>query len=647
MKPLPHISFFLFMFVSTALCAMENPDNDRQVSLLRRSSSELPSHERNLISSRGHFFFIDPALNEIPGSTANVPLLSAKISSEEWKKVDNFLEEAVEVVLRSPFVKASQLWDVHEQCYKPTFSKYYELYQMISSNNRGVLKKIKEDLNQLLNPLGNFVAVFESLFDTLKTHYKEDINNYVIHKDRLERDIFPIVQSTFNTFMRIYEKHAPDKIEEIGPLKNESQYWSISIEGFTKYVFYKQDINGGFLLFTVFSDKKIGENLFNTYVPYLHSRNPSYAEDSLIFSFDEANLPMLEEHPGLIISRNRAGYLITPYRGNTTSIPYTTAQSMLLQNPSTHKKTETIFNLANLKTKNQKLPSEQKFLEDESFDRVIESVVDDLPSELKNSPLTVEHVANDRGEAMKVFVENLLGKNDDCIFFPFPRTDREVMEETYLFLLDFKERIRTQTLQPADAFLLTYLEEATFPEKNLEQIIQEYEEELIEDYTKEEEKIRLEQEARRRMVASGELNEKQPKFDRKKPSYRSKKEKDSRAKNAISMKDGTANTNDPSLESPKEKARKKLEELKSLNKNGSLKFRKFMQLVNVARQGLVELDVTLKAELNKSSHGKLDSLPLVRPHGNAKEKSLSSSRKKQFLSNLIEMYLQKLENSKK
>lgn len=72
-----------------------------------------------------------------------------------------------------------------------------------------------------------------------------------------------------------------------------------------------------------------------------------------------------------------------------------------------------------------------------------------------------------------------------------------------------------------------------------------------------------------------------------------------------------------------------------------------MQLVNIARQGLEEIDLVPKVALHKSSHGSIQiegTTPqtIVRPHGGVKQKSISSSNKNKILTGLVEALMTKL-----
>lgn len=97
-------------------------------------------------------------------------------------------------------------------------------------------------------------------------------------------------------------------------------------------------------------------------------------------------------------------------------------------------------------------------------------------------------------------------------------------------------------------------------------------------------------------------------------------------------------------------ARERLNELKSAHRNGSIKYRKFMQLVNVAAQGLSNLNSRLTTEINRGSHGNIQvegvqPVTMVRPHGSAKEKSVSIKTQRKVLTNLIETFMKKLEDN--
>ncbi len=653
MKYISRISFSLLMLASSASYSMESNLDEDNTSLLKRASADTPPFE---ISASGvsRFLFTDPAEyeNELLKSSAVTPTIQTKVYSEEWSKTaESILEDAYRILSINPSIKADFLDHVYKTYYKPTFSRYYELYQMISGNNKNILKKIDKDLNILLDPLGHFVAVFESMFDMVKTHYRTNSNDYLIHKTRLEKEVFPTVQKTFNTFMKIYEKYSPEKIELIGPFKNKSQNFRVSSENVTKHVFYKRDINNDFLLFTLFPHTKVGENLYQSYLPYLQARDSNYIDDVIIFSLDETNTPIIDEHQGLVVSKDNAGYSLVPYRGNATSLPYTSSQALLLQNPATKEKTRAIFQIAEFLEKEELEEKEERVL-----NKTMELIGTTLPEELKgHTVFTQQPLPTRQVVAIEEFAKEVLGDND-CVFVPFPHTDREESEETYLFLLDLKQRLKEQEVQSADILLLDYLEKTAFPEKKLDEIIQDYEYELVDDYTKEEEeKIRLEQEARRHMVASGEVYQKRKKSKEPKKAINTSKKNKLPKKPETSPQDeveeqinrSTVSPTEVPLETSREKAMKKLEELKRSNNNGSVKFRKFMKLVNVARQGLEQIDLAPTAELNKSSHGKIEvegSNPqtLVRPHGKSKEKSISSRNKKKILTGLTEAFLRQL-----
>lgn len=656
--------------------------------------------------NKNSFFFCDPTLeksrNLEPAKAKQVTPTQEStkkiISLTDWSQVDNFCDEALSIALRQlppQLLPNKQHADSCKAYFKSTYSNYYMLYKMIVNNNKSILNK-KDFKKNFLEPLGHFVAVFESQFDMLRTYYKKNAADYLSHKDRLENHILPIVQQTFNTIMRVYEKQSSESLGMIGPLKYQSQSLSVRSEDTTKHVFFKKDITGNFLLFTLYPHKKIKDNLYYSYLPYLHVSDPNYVEVIIIFSMDQdTHAPIIEAHPGLIFEKGKAGYIVRAYRGNTTTFPFTTPRSILI----THKPIEATVNVTSQKDKfisqvdredkkanftnptsepmedpfptsfqeatssateptfasseksefiNQVDPEKER--KTNFLNPILESLAQEFPDELKGAALfNTEPFTLPKLESIKEFIKNTLG-DEEIVFIPFPYTEQEEAETTYLFLITLEQRL-TEKREDLDIPLLQYIEHTAFPGKKLQQIIQEYEAELINEYTEEE--IRLEQESRSRMVATGGLNQKASK-PKKAPSTNKKKGKGE--KRSMSMKHEVEEhedkeklkVNESSLEKVKEKARKRLEELReSSRKNGPVKFRKFMQLVNVASQGSKQLGLTTIAELNKSSHGRIKvgeehAQTVVRPHGGPKEKSVSANKKKKILTSLVQSLINKL-----
>ncbi|MBI2707071.1 MAG: hypothetical protein HYX35_01980 [Proteobacteria bacterium] len=647
MHKLLSLSFFLLLFLaSTTLYGMEDCDG---VACASSSTTLIPQRH----------FFIVPESDSPPEPLTNTASLP-KVTRDEWKKIEiDFLKEAYAVMLLEPGIPPEKIEYFSTQYYNPKFSKYFEMYQMLASKNKKILKDIRKDLRTLLDPLGHFVAVFEALFDLLRTHYRINSHDYLVHKDRLENDFFPIVKRTFILFMAAYANYTPETLGDLGPLTYLSQNFSVISDKVLKHIFYKRD-GSGFLLFTMFPHQKMGENLYETYLPYLTNRTPYYISDIVLFSLNSHNTPVLEKRPGLIIKRSNAGHSIEGYRGNTTSLPYTTGQEMLVGNPSTIKTITTLKEIADLKERYSQ--SEDGASQDEEsksvneyLDNAYTSVSTTLPSQVKgNLIFGIVPFPHHTLVAIKGVLSTFLGNNDST-FIPFPSTPLEETEETYLFLLDLKQRLAQKDPQPEDIHLLTYLEETYFPEETIDEIVQRYEEELIDTYKAEaEQKIRLEQEERSRMVAEGShyssSNNSRIKGSSKKKE-KSKKETSSAASNATTSTSSNNNAEevDELTEKAYQTARKKLEVLKTVNKNGSIKYRKFMQIVNVAAQGLSNLNSKLTTQINKGSHGNIQvegSQPqtLVRPHGSAKEKSISAKTQRKILTGLVESLMQKLAN---
>ncbi|MDI9640984.1 hypothetical protein QM565_35420 [Geitlerinema splendidum] len=603
MQNLLPYSFFLLFLASTTLYGMEEDDQvDYALSRVRNPNN---------------YFFTVPDSNSLSDALTNAPS-SEKVSPGEWETIEKlFLEEHRKILLNNERISKAVLDKHYIEYYRPIFSNYFNIYQKLLDKDKLTIKQIREDSKVLLEPLGQFVAVFESFFDYLKTHYRtKESSEYLTHKARLENVYFPIVKNTFTTFMRAYENYANESLEDMGSLNYRSKSFSVLSEGVTKHIFYKRDRNG-FSLFTLFPHKMIGEGLFETYVPYLNNTTPYYSSDLIFFSLTSDNIPVPEQRPGLMLENSPGGYIITCYRGNTTFLPYTNGPSLFMAKPRRV--------LENLDA-GESLAATELLAGNQIFATQISPTL--------------------RRTAMRNVAENLLD-NKDSTFIPFPYSPLEDMESTYLFLQNLKQQDREL---PENKRLLAYVEEVVFQGEPLDQVINTYEEELLNTYKEEE--IRLQQEERRRMVAEGRHYTDSKNSGTKQSSKKGRREQKQIPSSAPRNLRNTLPKNNAGDISEKalQTARERLNELKSAHRNGSIKYRKFMQLVNVAAQGLSNLNSRLTTEINRGSHGNIQvegvqPVTMVRPHGSAKEKSVSIKTQRKVLTNLIETFMKKLEDN--
>lgn len=639
---------------------MQEPDEGygsdeekKEETSLPLSLANSPNLEPSSPSSSGFsFFLVDPpeANQKEPTSSSSQ---TARVSRAQWQKVEQLIDAALEEFIDDGNKARAR------QYAQQVFDDYYNLYCELSGKNKTTLKKIQADPTKFLHSLSLFTASFESIYDSVKTFYKNQPSYAVENLSSLRLDILPSVLRTFHTVMQAYQQYvAQESLQMVGPIRYGEQPFAFQHENTSKYLFYTKH-DAGYIPFTVYPHRAVSTNLYETYIPYFQT-DQNYFADIFLFSLDVSKHPVLEKQPGLLLHRDEVGYALAAYRGDTTVLPYTKSLVTYVVAPRQETIKETIDTLAEIlvdsannlasETIPQKTPEQHKQQEEK-----IQRVAIQLPEPLKGQPIhTARKLPVQTIETLKGALSTVLG-DADKIFIPFLRTALEEAEQTYLYLLALQETAIEQSTAVQESFLLHYIQQEILPGATLEQAIEAYETELITAY---EEEIRRQQEERSHMVADGahyashasSQTQKQPSSHagKRKPS-KGRRADIKHASSSSSSSSSTMNsTSLPDTDTTLQKAHKKLSELKTAHKkNNPLKFRKFMQLVNTAAQGLLATGTQLTAELNKSSHGKIEtdrgpSASLVRSHGGTKEKAVSSIGQKKLLTGLVDSLMQKL-----
>jgi len=563
------------------------------------------------------------------------PHYKTATTAEEWAESQQLLTAAVQVVSTCPAI-SQYLTGFLDTC-----PEYFHLYRNLFENPNKAIKKLDE--KKLLTPLFNYAANLEYLLDNIRIDYRKTGKDY----DTLQSKILPVIQPTFNQYIKAYEMLTGKVTSSLGSLNFAKIFFTSNL-----HLFYKRD-EEGFLIFTIdpLHSAPIDTNLLDTYIPYKNKGN-DFFEHYILFHIDQkSGRPTIEKRSGLIFRKapsiheqNIKHITITPYYGEDAVLnPYSREMTISLQKTTLNP----IFPQVTIPPSQEEIVS--KVAEEMPIVDPINNIamVDLVNSEKLQSSLPSVTLSGFYSFGMK-----LLGERTSC-FLPYLSGAIEELEAEYLFISKFKEKAaKAELTQPEDILLLEYIKES-FPNQTPEEVMADYERALLEAYEDEEvrtykEKIRREQEERSQKVAKGEhYNAKGKKGKKNKDLNRNKVKK---PKEQESLALSSCEEEQMRIEAGS-KAAKRLNLLKNeaSSRKKPEKFRKFLQAVNVATQELARLNVPVGAKLNKSSHGNIvvegeKPITLVRPHG--LRGSISKKNAKGILTGLLNSYFETLSKSK-
>lgn len=546
------------------------------------------------------------------------PWYETSVTREAWRNAQQILTDAAATVTTSDKIG---FW---LKMYMDAEPEYFHLYNNLLQTPAKTLRKL--DANKLLNPLFKYAAAFEHLLDNIRTNYRKTGKDY----SAIQRKVLPIVQPTFNQYLKAWEELTSQQTSSLGSLEYEKPFVMRKA-----HLFYKRDTHG-FLVFTIRTENNevIDTNLFETYIPY-KNEGKDFFEHSILFTVI-GEKPVIQRREGLIfrdtasiLAQDLEGVSITPYYGEYAHDPFTTKQTMSL-------------------IREEDLPT---FIEDKkepttNYTSAVKQDTVDLPqSQRLQSSLSPEAPLS-----FYAFSKGLLA-NKSSTFLPYLAGPIEELEAEYLFLHDVISRVQLsqEYLSPDNILLLEYLK-AGFPDQDPEQVLENYEKVLLEAYEDEEtrtykEQVTKEQEERSQRVAKIVVSSQRKKQKNNKKSI-TQYQKPIKSEEQLSLQD-----EEGVVKEAKQKAQARLNELKQhvKTKTAPQKFRKFLQAVNVVTQELAKLHTPVRAELNKSSHGNISvegakPVTIVRPHG--LHTTISKKNSKGILTGLLNSYFEKLSNKK-
>ncbi len=580
------------------------------------------------------------------------PQYSTIVADEEWKEVPQILN-----TLNHPLL---ELWPERKEAlfknYKETFHTYYVLYNRMRKGGRNYLKELLKRpeflSNELFPTLFQFVTDFEDVYDQLRTSYQKGSKE----RKQLEGTIFPIVQRTFNFYMKVYETLTSNKLTNLGSL-NYSQIQSSTRR--LKHLYYKKDDNG-FLIFTLYPHKRLKDGYYESYIPF-RSPNEEHGEHSVIFKIKQSSdqnpsekLKIVQQ-PGFLIQKRDGDIVIQHYRGNLNKDPYSTDPGNRYLNTKRIKAwSQMLMIIEELRRRTEEESNEKELLE-KSAEAFLKMSNDNAPIDAQQGGIIIQSHKQTLDEELRDvyllnFSERFLGE-DTSGFIPLPRTPLEQLECNYLCLLECRQRLESQEVSSGDLYLLEYLTgeeitESNFKEHLTDTLVQ-YKEALKNDYRQEEEDAyRLEQEQRQAMVRNG---------DHYKGKVPSKKQGRSKGKNQ-QKKHGKSQSNRQTVQQASplqseskhiEKAKERFQKLK--NGQRGRKFRNYIKIVNGITQEMAKEGLKVTGQLNQSSHGTFKAkgskpTTVVRPHGKRNTVSLKGSKKS--LNSLFNTYFSHKEEKK-
>ena len=606
-------STLVLSLLSAPFCYAMDYENDKALS---RSQSLTKTN----VEEQKH-----PTIGDLRGFQPHYKTL---ITTEEWNNAKEKLTQAASAVTTCDVIS------VWVNMYRNACPAYFNLYKDLSKQN---LKKLNEE--KLLAPLFDFTAALVLLMDNIRTDYRQvgRGDDYI----RLESEVLPILQPTFNQYMKAYETLTGKVTSSIGSLDYEKEVVTLKT-----HLFYQRDRNG-FLPFNINIESSTlvdpGLNLYMTYIPYtLPSGFEHLSEGDILFTLDKNGKPTIERKSGLLFKKKQPTseseqlkefVLLTFYYGAEHPIhPFNFSKTLAVHEPQPQPIQPVSLN-----------PEQFHFQDPLSMHKKLDKYFDKEAKIDHNHAVWLE---DSQHRFLFQFGQSFLEDNPFA-FLPYPSIGIEELEAEYLFLSDFKEKI-SKGIQPEDTYLLEYLKEG-FPEQTPEEVIANYEGTLLGAYEDEEtrlynEQIRKEQEENKKKVVNNEHYKPQNKKDKK-----NKKLNVLRNKNPIEIEDKTlSNSKENQIHMHSQK--KAQERLNQLKENVTLrkkpeKFRKFLKAVNMATQGLARLNVPVEAELHKSSHGNIavdkeKPITIVRPHG--LRDTISKKNGKGILTNLLSSYIEKL-----
>ncbi|MBW8308206.1 MAG: hypothetical protein K0M45_00950 [Candidatus Paracaedibacteraceae bacterium] len=585
-----------------------------------------------------------------------------KISDKEWDQVEGFLQKPFE---DSPGVIKLSAAHFYAQA-KYAAKHYYALYKLLMKSEAKVLDS--PDKDKLIPRLSRFVKFFESTYDFIKSRARIKA---IGTPSNFQDEIFPIVQKTFNTYMRAYEKLKRVPLEYVEDLHFSQPDF---IPSRIAHLFYTRDENG-FILFNLMPHTEVERGVFRTYIPYGNIDKRFFVERHFLFSLNSDNKPVLIEDKGYCINKSEGVYNISFYSGNTGIVPYSLGKTIITRRNAENPVITMIDKISQILRDPTKLdslnnssnisPDAELKLEEHSSERRedsgnLDTILEGLRNALRDNLAQISSdstlyslhhlIANIEEQFPKTIqdqkdINALLNIVDSLLeshsskFLGVPGSPLDILETEYLFLKELCGKGHYK-LDPNMQFLLEYIKQE-FPLQTLDEVVIQYEEELITCYKAEEEEnleneYKAEQERRSQMVINGDHYKK--KQSHKKPSpgkgnYRKAKpqEESAATKNGRLMKQ---------QQEAKRRAEQRFKKIKEIKIDESPKFRKYLKLVNKVTQGLYATGTNVTAQLNRSSHGNLavqgGKISIVRPHGRHNTVHQSSAR--DLIGRLVQTY---------
>ncbi|HUX79085.1 MAG TPA: hypothetical protein VMW10_04990 [Alphaproteobacteria bacterium] len=502
----------------------------------------------------------------------------------------NYLKSGIDVEKLNAKIKSNVEKLVTK--WESSATDFFKNYKKLQLNH----DRRKLSSTTFFNPLFDFVVELEAVYDTLNSEFLK-----LGFTEKPYHDSFPVFQAACTGYMKYYNAVENKELSNIGGLLGfAKKHRHIENEDITlKHLGYVWD-SKGILLFTIFPHENIQGGLHDTYVPYGTDALNSLQERRVLFHYN-SDTPRIVENPGYYID----------VEGEYVGIRYYTGA----ENSS------------------QSLPF--------TFNSGVKIVP---PAEVRRLGLFLFGKINPSFEKTRLVLLDFL-QGADKGFIELPRSPVEKLEAHYIHLLDLSEKQGAHSDDPDFSYALQCVQNE-FCTETLEKAISQARKDLKEAMVAEEEKkIRMEQDQRGQMVindAHETSSEKKSATKARGKNRKGKKIPLSREKEKEIVK---AQEIDPTIRKEiRRKAKKRINLLKnkSIRENQkSLKYDKYLKLVNVAIQGLREAGVSVEMALNKSSHGCLtigdQKLPLCVPHGG--RDTITASSAKSTLDTLLGAYL--------
>lgn len=485
-------------------------------------------------------------------------------------------------------LKFDAFFQVYNQCQKP--------------------QKLKEqNAEKFLTSLWRFIEILQGHWVDFKKH---------VDAEKLKTEIFPIAQKIFNGSVQIYQKiHPKEELGILGWFRGKS-CCRVTYEQGTRvaqYLGYKQHSPGNYFLFT--SNTSIPFNdLYEITLPYRTNFHPQCMHDQIFFSLDDTGAPVPEKRSAIIVQQEPTGYTVALYRGEDSPFPYTLcsmSSHIVSEEPLKNNTSYTLFG----DTRNRTL-----------FDLV------KMPDGFSNK--------------LEYYLKKIL-KGDLQTFIPFPGTQLEKTEQTYLYLRGKQKERHAQkkkcqeegqaipSEKPLFCFERTPSEQSeSIPaqeEVTLKAALKTCEQNLLAAYAEEiKEKIQKEQEQRSRDVVEGKHNQSQKSKPQKKQSPQKPKQPSALSDDEIKTKAHA-------------QAEQRLQKLrKELGQTGG-----FRALLNAAMLNFEALATPMTVSLQGGSHGTLQigdqKMTLVIPHG-TQDTQMPCSTTTRVMNFIIAQYTNALRN---